>query len=211
MSKVNLIQNKAELDKEAKLLATAIVKQDNRIQRYLLSEIKHIEEHRNPTRLNQFFTAIHGRGSRTHAMHSFIQAYANVLWKQKDGDKPARYEMKPMRPASEFDVLFDKALSDDWTKHKSEGKVVQFNLETRVEKLLVDAFKAGVSVEEIEAAMTKLKAAAQVSANEALVKAAKAAKAKKAKEKSGDVVDVKAITAKVKAAKAKATKQAEKA
>lgn len=78
MAKYNLITDAAELAKTGKELAQGIRDQDERITIYLLSEVAHIEVHRNPTRLNQFFSRIKGSGARINAMHNFIQVFANV-------------------------------------------------------------------------------------------------------------------------------------
>jgi acetolactate synthase regulatory subunit len=75
---LGLITDAALLDKEGKSLAKAINSQDKRIRTYLLSELVHIEEHRNPTRLNKFLTAVRGSGARIMAMHQFIAKFANV-------------------------------------------------------------------------------------------------------------------------------------
>jgi hypothetical protein len=85
--KLGLITDTSLLDKESKALAGAISKQDERIGVYLLSEIVHIEEHRNPTRLNKFFSAIAGSGARVMAMHTFIQLFANVELPKDDKGK----------------------------------------------------------------------------------------------------------------------------
>lgn len=78
MAKYNLITDAAELAKTGKELAQGIRDQDERIAIYLLSEVAHIELHRNPTRLNQFFSMVKGTGARINAMHNFIQVFANV-------------------------------------------------------------------------------------------------------------------------------------
>lgn len=78
MPKYALITDAKELDKVSKDLANDIVNQDERIAIYLLSEVAHIEIHRNPTRLNMFFSRVKGSGARVNAMHNFIQVFANV-------------------------------------------------------------------------------------------------------------------------------------
>jgi hypothetical protein len=83
MAKYNLITDAAELAKTGKELANDIRNTDERIAIYLLSEVAHIEQHRNPTRLNQFFSRVKGTGARINAMHNFIQVFANVTFNKE--------------------------------------------------------------------------------------------------------------------------------
>jgi hypothetical protein len=80
---VQIIRDTAALDKMSKELVSHIKDTDERINSYLLSECLHIEEHRNPTRLNQFFTAVKGSGQRVNAMHNFVQFFANLSFNEK--------------------------------------------------------------------------------------------------------------------------------
>lgn len=89
MAKVtfNIIKDAKALEAESRALAQSLIDNDVRIQSYLLSEVAHIEEHRNPTRLNQFFTLLlrddEGKkrniGVRVNAMMAFVLTFANVI------------------------------------------------------------------------------------------------------------------------------------
>lgn len=83
MTKYNLITDASELAKTGKELANDIRNTDERIQLYLLSEVVHIEQHRNPTRLNLFFSMVKGSGARINAMHNFVQVFGNVSFNRE--------------------------------------------------------------------------------------------------------------------------------
>jgi len=153
--------------KEAINLARAIKGLDKRVQIYLCSEIAHIEQHRNPTRLNAFFDAIAKRGIRTHAMHAFIQRFANVIY----DNEAKKYIMRAVRDKAVADDALAMAMTVDWTTFKPEGKVRQFDLDKAAERLLYEAFRNGVDLEQVEAAIAKMKGAAAKRAAEALEKA----------------------------------------
>jgi hypothetical protein len=170
-----------EIGKESTLLVKAIQGSDKRIQRYLVSEIVHIEEHRNPTRLNQFFSAVKGSGARTTAMHAFVQAFGNIeLVKGK-------YVMRTKRDPKLAQSAKDKAIATMWTTLKPEPNPVQFDAVKRVTSLESSYIKYGIekgwSDEEIKANFLKtvdeVWANARKQAEEAL-KAAASAKAEAA-------------------------------
>lgn len=166
---IRLIGDNA-IAKESINLARAIKGMDKRVQTYLCSEIAHIEQHRNPTRLNAFFDAIARRGVRTHAMHSFIQTFGNVRY----DEETKKYVMNPVRDKAIAADMLAHAITADWTTFKPEGKVRQFNLEAAAMRLLFEAFKNGVNLEEIEAAIAKVKTEAAKKAADVLAKAAMA-------------------------------------
>lgn len=95
IAKFEIIKDASKLEAESKALAQQLIDNDTRIQSYLLSEVAHIEEHRNPTRLNKFITTLlvhedgktkRNIGVRVNAMVAFIITFANVsMPKGKDG------------------------------------------------------------------------------------------------------------------------------
>ncbi len=166
---IRLIGDNA-IAKESVNLARAIKGMDKRVQVYLCSEISHIEAHRNPTRLNAFFDAIAKRGVRTHAMHAFIQRFGNVRY----DEEAKRYVVQAVRDKAVAAEQLALAMAADWTSFKPEGKVRQFDLEASAMRLLFEAFKNGIEMEAIEAAIAKVKGDAAKKAAEALAKAAMA-------------------------------------
>lgn len=183
MTKITLITDTQTLGKESNLLANSLKRSDSRVQAYLVSEIAHIEEHRNPTRLNQFFTSIKRSGARVNAMHNFIQAFGNVTLvtdaKDKEGKSiPAHYQVKG-KSNSGADRL-EKAMGTSWTTFRPETAPVQYDVEARAESFLFAAYKAGCTTKQIQAAIAKMDKAANDKASEAIAKAKeRAAKAKK--------------------------------
>jgi hypothetical protein len=131
--KVKLITDKDELQKEAKNIATTGKRMDNRVQNYLCSEIAHIEEHRNPTRLNTFFASMKGSGMRVVAMHAFIQTFANV----KYDEESKKYNV--CRAREDGPEQLEGALRKSWTEFKPEPKVVDFSLEKQVHRIIKKA------------------------------------------------------------------------
>ena len=134
------------LTKESGLLIKAIGKQDSRIQDYLLSELIHIEEHRNPTRLNQFLDRIKSKGSRADAMHKFIQNHFNVVFQTKpeklaDGSIPY-YRMKDKRGTPSFNKALSNAIETPWFLAKAPAKIQAFDLEVQIKILIANAEKA---------------------------------------------------------------------
>lgn len=199
MSKKNtaivIITDAAELSAFGSKIIKAINNTDTFIQRYLCSEIAHIELHRNPTRLNQFFEGLKKTGARSHAMHQFIQCYGNVTWKEGDAKKETKagYVMNAPRDKAIGDKMLASAIATKWTDKKPEGKVRQFDLDTSLETLLTNAFKAGYTTEEIINHVGLVETKAKEAAATALAKAAKEAAASKPeavliKTKKGAVV-----------------------
>lgn len=166
---IRLIGDNA-IAKESINLARAIKGMDKRVQVYLCSEIAHIEAHRNPTRLNAFFDAISKRGVRTHAMHAFIQRFGNVRYNETD----KKYVVQAVRDKAIAAEQLALAMASEWTTFKPEGKVRQFDLEASAMRLLFEAFKNGIEMEAIEAAIAKVKTDAAKKAADVLAKAAMA-------------------------------------
>ena len=129
---VKLITDASTLAKEAVNLGKAIKRNDGRVQTYLLSEIAHIEEHRNPTRLNAFLDGIRGAGARTNAMHAFVQEFANVVWDAEE----KKYKVKAIRKESVFEEKFQIACETMWTEFKPEKPVQQWSFDEQLKKLL---------------------------------------------------------------------------
>ncbi len=164
MSKYNLITDASELAKTGKELANDIRNTDERIAVYLLSEVAHIEVHRNPTRLNQFFSMVKGSGARINAMHNFVQVFANVTFnkeansaikadgslndnnkfgrKSEDGTVFAWYysinkkERFQKKPEELQSKIIAKAEEKPWFMFQPERPPVQFDADTKVKALL---------------------------------------------------------------------------
>lgn len=82
---LDLIQkriSKIAVGEKLDLMRASIIRKvgnvDEDIHVWLLSEIKEIEKHRNPTKLNETVSKLTGTGARTTAIHMFIQTFANV-------------------------------------------------------------------------------------------------------------------------------------
>lgn len=125
------------LAKEQKLLVSAVGNMDNRVQRYLMSEVLHIEEYRNPTRLNRFFALVKGKGTRNNAMHAFVQRHANVIMPEGSQE----YKMRKARTINKDDLI-SEMLQVPWWLEKKESEPKQFSLEKKVETLLKAAITA---------------------------------------------------------------------
>lgn len=164
MSKYNLITDATELAKTGKELANDIRNTDERIAIYLLSEVAHIEVHRNPTRLNQFFSMVKGSGARINAMHNFVQVFANVTFnkeansaikadgslndnnkfgrKSEDGTVFAWYytinkrERFQKKPEELQSKIIAKAEEKPWFMFQPERPPVQFDADAKVKSLL---------------------------------------------------------------------------
>lgn len=80
---IQIIKDASVLEQMGKDLVSHIRDTDERISVYLLSEVIHIEEHRNPTRLNHFFSRIKGSGQRVNAMHNFVQVFGNLKFNEE--------------------------------------------------------------------------------------------------------------------------------
>jgi len=155
MTKIAIITDAALLHKESKLLANSIIKNDARIHAYLVSEVAHLEAHRNTTRLNEFFTKIKKAGARTDAMHKFIQLNANVSLNKPDRIKELSkdrtdgiemfYSMKAERPKEVFAPIFEAAKAKMWTEWKAVGEVQDYTLSTAFESLLKNALNKSVN------------------------------------------------------------------
>jgi hypothetical protein len=158
----NLIKNAADLDAMSKKLAGDIVANDDLIQSYLLSEIVHIEEHRNTTRLNRFFTTIRGTGVRVNAMLAFVEVFGNVKYHQspetndKDPLQPSFKEfftVKPIRKAHKYfdagkwnhvkdmDAIVRAASAKPWYKFRPERKAPPFIMENRFKTFMKSVFE----------------------------------------------------------------------
>jgi len=131
--KASLITEADALTKEAGLIVSSGKRMDKRVQTYLCSEIAHIEEHRNPTRLNKFFSEMKGNGMRVNAMHAFIQTYANV----KFDDESKKYNVCKVRNNGNEEL--EKALATSWTTFKPEPKVKDFSLQAQVHRIIKKA------------------------------------------------------------------------
>lgn len=183
-----------ELARESVNLARNIGNQDKRVQIYLLSEMAAIEEHRNVTRLNDFLLAIAGKGLRSNAVHNFVQVFCNIELQDKKKawnrvENPYRMKAKRDKFAvrlvekgkvvehsfRDFDGLLHFAATVPWTKFKMERPATDFSLDSRAKSFLTAAFKAGISFEEIEAAVESVKAQAMADANAAIARAKKKA------------------------------------
>lgn len=164
MAKYNLITDASELAKTGMELAQGIRDQDERIAIYLLSEVAHIEMHRNPTRLNQFFSMVKGTGARINAMHNFIQVFANVSFnkeanaaiksdgslnennkfgrKDESGQVFAWYysinkkERFQKKPDELQSKIIAKAEEKPWFMFQPERPAVQFDADNKVKALL---------------------------------------------------------------------------
>lgn len=120
----------ASLDKEMKSIVNAVGKLDDRIQLYLLSELAHIAEHKNPTRLNSFFEAMTGKGMRVVAINAFVQKFGTVKLDEEKG----KFVIDNSKT---FDLEAAKLVK--WYSMKPEGKLQSFSLEDKVKALLQQA------------------------------------------------------------------------
>jgi hypothetical protein len=154
-----LIKDSAKLDAESVALATGIKAQDKRIAEYLLSELVHIEEHRNPTRLNTFLTGIARAGARQDAMHKYVQLYFNVVFTVDNKKEPEAtrrrppikegnelkttqfYNMRPKRSEDDFNVAVTKALESPWTEAIRPQVAKAFDLNAQVKRILEAALR----------------------------------------------------------------------
>lgn len=156
---ISVITVSADIDKESKNLAKAIGTQDKRIAAYLFSEMLHIEEHRNTTRLNTFFTNIRETGARVNAMHSFVQAYFNVRFNdqynkdagkatfEKDGYFPY-YTMRDKRDEKMLETKVTAAIAKPWWKHQPERPVTNFDMSKKIEDVISSLWRAAQSATE---------------------------------------------------------------
>lgn len=182
MKAFKLISDTEALNKESKLLVSAIGNMDNRIQTYLMSEIQHIAnpKNRNPTRLNEFFKAITGKGARVTAMSAFVQECGTVRFNEDtklfviDDSKTLNLELaaskpwfmfKPEAPLRSFDLNAQvKRLIESALKLSTEQNERIVIAPTTLEALLNLAAAQGIAFERPQSAEDKAKAAAEVAA-----------------------------------------------
>lgn len=184
---IKLITEASDLEKESKLLINQIGKSGTiakRIQRFLLSEISHIEEHRNPTRMNNFLAAAKGGSVRVAAMTSFVLRFANVTeeiettakGKEK---KTGKLVMRKSRKPEVFAAEFAKAMATDWLSFKPEKQESVYNaeaLQSDVIRLLSKAYAEGMTEAQVLDAIKAVNSEAHKQATERLARiAAKAA------------------------------------
>ncbi len=173
--KLVLITKPAELDAMATRIVASIKGLDTEVHVYLLSEIQHIEKHRNVTRLNKFFSALKGSGYRVNAMHAFVQVFGNFKLAKtpaphKDPNGTEWLELYTMNPERKswsyrdekgkfhqvkaFSELLSAAESTEFWKFKPEPEVQEYKLETRFAGLIkaaigqLDKAKGNVKVAE---------------------------------------------------------------
>jgi hypothetical protein len=158
--KTKLITDASALDKLSKELAGDIKGMDERIQTYLMSEINHIEAHRNITRLNKFFSVIVGSGARVNAMHNFVQVFANIdllttpLEAEENGEKfTIFYQMRKVRKQyrvyidgkwnqlKDWGAVLDLAESKPWYKFQPERSPRAYVLEDSFANLIKAAIR----------------------------------------------------------------------
>lgn len=116
MSKIEIVKDPATLEKMGKDLVSHIRDTDERIAVYLLSEVMHIEEHRNPTRLNHFFSRMKGSGVRVNAMHNFVQVFGNLKFNQEAN---SAIQMKNGKPV----IREVKGVKDKFARTDEGGEV----------------------------------------------------------------------------------------
>lgn len=134
-----LITDTAAIDKESKSLVTSIGNLDKRIQVYLMSEIAHIAQHHNTTRLNQFFENIAGKGARVQAMAEFVQRVGTLTYNE---------ESKKFQEDRNKTLNLELAATKMWTEYKPEGKITAFSLNAAVAKLIEQALKLAAAPRE---------------------------------------------------------------
>lgn len=189
MSKIKLITDANELAKEGKLIANQVGAKGTvakRIQRFLLSEIAHIEEHRNPTRLNTFLEGVKGGAVRVAAIKSYVLAFANVEPETEvKGNKvreTGRLVMRKARSEAEFNEKFAKATATDWLSFKPETTETIYDREMLVKdvtKLLSKAMAEGFTDKDIADIVGETAATARATAKKVMArKAGKQAEAK---------------------------------
>lgn len=188
-NKIKLITDANELTKEGKLIINQIGKAGTvakRIQKFLLSEIAHIEEHRNPTRLNTFLEKAKGGSVRVNAMRQFVLSFGNVAEEieEKNG-KPrmtGKLVMRKSRKAEAFEELFAKACATNWLDFKPESEVKVYDMEAfkaDTIKYLSKAMAEGFTDAQISEMIGNVVGEAHASAKKVLArKAAKEASAK---------------------------------
>ena len=187
----------AEFDAALLSTAKAINSQDEMIQQILLNAVYHIEHHRNPTKMNQFFMDVKRSGVRIVGMKRFLLAFANVKLVDIEIDGVVHkdlFKVKPKRSQATFEKLWNGheklkpnlqkgALNTIWTEFKSEADVKSFDFAHGVtaikrlmarfqnsEELSLDDFKKAVAEAE-----KQIEVEADEKSKEQIEKAAKAA------------------------------------
>lgn len=116
--RLSKVQTGEKLDALRASVVRKVVGTSEEIHIWLLSEIREIEKHRNPTKMNQTLSKLEKTGIRTAAIHMFIQTFCNV--KMTDTVKPSKDELSERAALSE---------NKDYTvfyKVKAERKALSF-------------------------------------------------------------------------------------
>lgn len=129
------------LDKEMKSIVTAVGKLDDRIQLYLLSELAHIAEHKNPTRLNSFFEAMLGKGARVQAMSAFVQKFGTIKFDETKGEK-GKFVIDNSKT---FDLEAAKLVK--WYSMKPEQALKSFDMSAQITRILQSAVNHAANAE----------------------------------------------------------------
>lgn len=134
------------LDKEMKSIVTAVGKLDERIQLYLLSELAHIAEHKNPTRLNSFFSMMKGKGARVVAMSAYVQKFGTLKFDEERTNKDTNEKgMFVHDPSKTFDLEAAKLVK--WYSMKPEQALRSFDLEAQISRILQSAVNHAADAE----------------------------------------------------------------
>lgn len=166
VAKIGIITDASAIDRESKELAQHIEDSDKRIQTYLFSEMLHIEDHRNTTRINTFLTRIRQSGARVSAMRSFVEAYFNVRLNpimmpqaSKEQKKAAKdcfdnngyypyYVLRDKRSATVLNEKVKAAIQKPWWKHRPEKDDPVYNLTSKVETAMASMWRAALTASE---------------------------------------------------------------
>lgn len=161
-AKIAVITDSAALDKVSKDLSQKIIDGDKEIQEYLFSEMLHIEDNRNSTRINTFLTRIRETGARVSAMRSFIEAYfclkanpamsSQATKEQKAAAKACfenngyypYYVMRDKRNATVFNQKVKDAIAKPWWKHRPEKDDPAYNLTAKIESAVAAMWRAAL-------------------------------------------------------------------
>jgi hypothetical protein len=146
--------DKATLDAEMGALLTSIKSQDKRTGEYLLSEMMHMEQHRNTTRFNTFITGVKKSGMRLAAIQRYMTMFANIEFVDKQTDRAETiknaageticiqyYRMKKARPVAEFEAALEKSLEKSWLEWSPEQEPKAYDLNAQVKKLIEGALR----------------------------------------------------------------------
>jgi len=136
----------ASLDKEMKSIVTAVGKLDDRIQLYLLSELAHIAEHKNPTRLNSFFNAMKGKGTRVTAMSAYVQKFGTLKYDAERVNKETNEKgMFVYSDHRKYDL--ETAKSRKWYDEKPEQALKSFDMSAQITRILQSAVNHAANAE----------------------------------------------------------------